>query len=91
MRDDCTIKAWALRPLRIDDVMYSDTFFASVCSIKGYKYFQMFVYKYSKFEKISLMRCEANVPKVYQDVIRFIGLPNKTITDNVWRQIYQYQ
>ena len=39
-------------------------------------------YKNSKFEKISLMRREANAPEAYQDVIRFIGAPNKTVTDN---------
>ena len=28
------------------------------------------------------MRREANAPEAYQDVIRFIGAPNKTVTDN---------
>ena len=28
------------------------------------------------------MRREANAPEAYQDVIRFIGAPNKTVTYN---------
>ena len=63
MRDHCKTRVWALRPKKIDGIMYSDTFFSSIMSVRGYIYFQMFAYKNSKFEKIELMRREANVLK----------------------------
>ena len=83
MRDHLKTRVWALKPKRIDDVMYAHTFFSSIVSIGGFKYFQMFAFKSSKFEKVELMRREANAPEKYLDVIRSIGAPNKTVTDNV--------
>ena len=35
MRNHYKIRVWALRPRRIDDVMYSDTFFSNITSIRG--------------------------------------------------------
>ena len=43
-------------------------------SVRGYKCFQIFAYKYSTFERIELMRREANAPDEYGDVIRYIGI-----------------
>ena len=82
MKDHFKTRVWALRPRRINDVCYSDTFFSSICSIRGYKCFQLFAFKHSKYDKISLMRREASAPEAYEDLIRSIGAPNKTITDN---------
>ena len=81
-RNHYKTKVWALRPRRIDDVMYSDTFFSNITSIRGFKCFQLFTYKYSKFERIELMKRKANAPEAYEDVIRSVGAPNKTVTDN---------
>ena len=67
----------ALRPRRIDDVMYSDTLFSNMTSIRGLKYFQLFAYKYSKFERIELMKRESNTPEAYEDMIRSVGAPKK--------------
>ena len=82
MRDHYRTRLWVLRPCRIDDVLFSDTFLSYVCSIRGYRCFQMFACKYSNFERIHLMSREANTPEAYEDTIRSIGDPNKTITDN---------
>ena len=82
MRDHYKTRTWPLRPRRIDDVMYSDTFFSNIKSVRGYKCFQLFAYKYSKFERVHLMKREANAPEAYEDVIRSVGAPNKTVTDN---------
>ena len=82
MRDHHSTRVWALRPRRIDDVCYSDTFFSSVVSIRKFKCFQMFAYKQSSFEKIILMKRESEAPAAYEDVIRSIGAPNKMVTDN---------
>jgi hypothetical protein len=82
MRDHCNTRIWDFRPKRIDDIMYSDTLFSSIVSNRGFKCFQMFAYKNSKFERIELMRREANAPEKYEDFIRSIGAPNETVTDN---------
>ena len=66
MHDNYKTRSWALRPKRIDDVMYSDTFFASVYSIRCYKCIQIFAYKHSRFGKISPMRREADTTKVIE-------------------------
>ena len=45
MRDYYRTRAYALQPKRINDVLFSDTFFPQIRSIRGYKAFQMFAYK----------------------------------------------
>ena len=82
MRDYYKTRAWALRPKRINDKVFSDTFFSSLCSIRGYKCFQLFAFKKTRLVKVHLMRRESQAPEAYEDVIRFIGAPKKTITDN---------
>ena len=62
MRDHYKTRAWALRPCRINDVCYSDTFFSTICSVRGYKCFQLFAFKRSKFDVVKLMRREAMAP-----------------------------
>ena len=39
IQDHYKIRVWAPRPHRINDVLYTDTFFSSVPSIRGYKCF----------------------------------------------------
>ena len=82
MRDHYKPRFWALRPRRINDVCYSDTFFASVVSIRGLKCFQMFAFKSSSYECIKLMKREAEAPGAYKDIICEVGAPNKKVTDN---------
>ena len=82
LRDHYKTRVWALRPRRINDVCYSDTFFAAVLSIRGFKCFQLFAFKKSKLNVFKLMKREANAPEAYEDVIREFGAPNKTVTDN---------
>jgi len=82
LRDYYKTRVWCLRPRRIDDVMYSDTFFSSVVSVRNYRCFQLFAFKASKFTKIKLMSKEKQAPEKYEDIIRHYGAPNKTVTDN---------
>ena len=42
----------------------------------------MFAYKHSKFERIELMCREVNGIYAYEDVIKEVGVLNKTVTDN---------
>jgi hypothetical protein len=75
LRDHYKTRVWALRPRRINDVCYSDTFFAAVLSIRGFKCFQLFAFKKSKLNVFKLMKREANAPEAYEDVIREFGAP----------------
>ena len=80
MRNYFKTRIWTLKPKRIDDVLFSDTFFSSVSSIRGYKCFQLFALKSTKLTTIRLIRKESHAPEAYEDVIRSIGAPNRTIT-----------
>ena len=82
MRDYYKTRVWALKPNRLNDVLYSDTFFSSIASIRSYKCFQLFAFKRAKFTTIKLMRRESQAPEAYEDVIRHVGAPNRTVTDN---------
>lgn len=82
MRDYYKTRVWALRPKRINDTCYTDTFHSSVCSIRGYKYIQMFAFKSSGLDEARLMRKESQASDVYEDVIRHIGAPNRLVSDN---------
>ena len=47
MRDHHQSRVYALRPRRINDDCYSDTFFSTVTSVRRFKCFQMFAFKRS--------------------------------------------
>jgi len=64
------------------DTCYLDTFFFSIASVRGYKCFQIFASKQSNYDVLRLMKREADAPNAYEDMIRNIGAPNKTVTDN---------
>ena len=70
LRDYYKTRVWSLRPHRINDVCYSDTFFSSFRSIRGYSCFQLFAFKESKFTKARLMKRESQAPELYEDIIR---------------------
>ena len=82
MRDHFKSRVRCLRPKRINDTLYSDTFFSSVSSIRGYSKFQLFTFKKCKRTICSLMKRESEAPDKYQDILRTIGAPNRTVTDN---------
>ena len=63
-------RVWALRLRRIDDAMYSATFFSNITSTRSYNFFRLFAYKYSTLERIELMRREDNAPDAYEYVLR---------------------
>ena len=72
MRDHYKKIVWALRPHRINDVMYSETWFASVKSIRGYTCFQMFAFKNFKFDRLALMRKELSDPEHMKTVLELL-------------------
>ena len=81
MRDYYKTRIWALKSKRIHDNLYSDTFYSSLSSVRGYTCFQLLAFKKTKLVKIILMRRESQASEAYEDVIRSIGTPIKTITD----------
>jgi len=82
LRDYKKTRVHSLRPERINDVMYTDTFFSSLTSIRGFRMFQLFCYKQSKYNVMKLLRRESKVAIAYEDTIIEHGAPNKTVTDN---------
>ena len=56
MRDHCVTRLYPLRPHRINDVCYSDTFFSSITSTRGYKMFQLFGLRDCNVDYVYLMK-----------------------------------
>ena len=82
MRDSLQARAYPLRPHRINDTLFSDTFYSGIVSIRGYKCFQMFAYKKSQMDVVQLMKREKEAIEKYEDTIIEYGAPTKTVTDN---------
>ena len=81
-RNHYKTRVWDLGPHRINDIIYSDTFFASVTFIREYKCFQMFAFKNSKFDRLAIMHKEESAPEASEDCIRAVGVPTKMVIDN---------
>ena len=82
MRDFYKTRVWAPKPNRINDVLCSDTLFSSIIFIRRYKCFQLFAFKKTKLTTVKPMRRETQAPEAYENVIRCIRVPNRTVTDN---------
>ena len=94
MRDSLRARAYPLRPLCINNTLFSDTFYSGIISICGYKCFQMFAYKKSQMNVIQLMKREKEAVEKYEDTIIKFSAPTKTVTNNahvmtgkVWRTV----
>ena len=81
MRDHLQVRAFALRPHRINDVAFTDTFFASVKSIRGYSMFQIFCLRNSMFDCTYLMRKKSQAGDAYADFVRDVGAPAALVHD----------
>jgi hypothetical protein len=82
MRDHFQARLRMLRPYRINDTLFTDTFFASVKSVRGYDKFQMFAFYHCKVDIGKLMHRESQAVGELQDIIREIGAPNYIVSDN---------
>ena len=82
MRDHIKARLLPLRPLRINDTAYTDTFFSSVTSCRGFKCWQLYGFVVAQFDKIYLMKNKGQAPTTLQDLICEIGAPNFLINDN---------
>ena len=56
--------------------------FSPLSVLVGAIYFQIFTFKRFKYEKVTLMCREFQVPDAYENVIRSVGDHNKTVTNN---------
>ena len=82
MRDHRVTRLYPLRPHRINDTCYSDTFFSSLSSIRGFTMFQLFALKHSKVDYIYLMRKKSQAAEKFSDFVRNVGAPNYVINDS---------
>ena len=82
LRNYYKTRVWCLRPISIDDVLYSDIFFSTIKSIRNFSCFQLFAYKTTKFTKVILMTRKSHASEKYKDIVKHYGAPNKTVTEN---------
>ena len=71
-----------LHPKRISGRTDSDTFFASVKSVRGFTCVQLFFVTFANFLYARCMRKESHSHGAYQDFVRDVGAPNHLLTDN---------
>ena len=86
MRDYYKLHVFALKPHCLNDTLYVDCFFSSICSIRGYTCFQMYALKNSKLSITTNMKKVSNAPDCYTNFIINYGAPNKTVSNNT--QVY---
>ena len=82
MRDHRVTRLAPLRPHCVNDVCYSDTFFSSIASIRGYTMFQLFCLEESKVDHLYLMKQKSQAPDKFADYVRQVGAPNYMINDH---------
>ncbi len=76
-----------LHPRRLEGQTDSDTFFASIKSIRNFACVQLFFHLTSQFLFVRCMRREAHSHGAYQDFVREVGAPNVLLTDNAQTQV----
>ena len=82
MRDYRKSRASPLRPTRIDDTLFTDTFYSTKKSIRGHTCFQLFALKKCMFSVATPMKTESNAYEVYTDFIISVGAPNMCVSDD---------
>ena len=82
MRDHRLTRLYPLRPHRINDICYTDTFFSTMTSVRGYTMFQLFCLKGSKVDHLYLMKKKSQASDAFDDYVRQVGAPNYMINDH---------
>ena len=78
-----------LRHKRLNEVIATDTYFASERSIEGYHCAQVFFGMTSKMLVVTGMKTESEFPDVYLDFIRQHGIPSALRRDNAKSEMSQ--
>lgn len=82
MRDHFQSRFPQLKLRRINDTVYVDTFFSSVTSVRGYKCFNLYVFKKSGLDRIYLMRSRAQGATTLSEFVTECDIPTKIKSDN---------
>ena len=82
MQDHQMTRLLPLRPHRINDVCFSDTFFSSMTSVRNYSMFQLFALKDCKVDYLYLMKQKSQAHIAFEDFVREVGAPNYMINDH---------
>ena len=85
-RDHYVPRFPALRPFRLTRLVYTDTFFPKVTSIRGYKCFQLFGIKHAQYIKCYLMQRKSQAITALHSFINDVGIPNEIRMDNAKEQ-----
>jgi hypothetical protein len=67
---------------RRNDIVYMDTFFSSVTSVRGYSCFQLYSFKNSGFDLPVLMRRRSQAPTTILPLVQNCGIPHTIKSDN---------
>ena len=78
-----------LRPMRIYDTLFTDTFYLTRQSIQGKKCFQIFALQKCIFSVAMPMKTESNVYDSYADFIINVGTPNIYVSNTT--KVYLHQ
>lgn len=87
MRDYAKSRTNALRPYRINDILFTDTFYSTIRSIRGNTCFQVFALKKCMYSVATPMKSERFVYGAYEDFITNVGAANAVVSDNA--QVYK--
>ena len=94
-RDHVLPRFPAIRPKRLARLVYTDTFFPTVKSIRGYTCFQLYGIKTEQFIKVYLMSSKGQAVSTFLLFISDLGIPDEVRMDNaheqgkskIWRKI----
>ena len=82
MRDHLLTRLPALKHRRINDSCYTDTFFASIESVRGYTCWQLFAFRRSCYDVVYLQKRRSQCHLSLMDLFRQTGVPSKLVSDN---------
>lgn len=82
MRDHRNAQVYPLWPHMINDICYTDTFFSTLTSVRGYTMFQLFCLKGCKVDHLYLTKQKSQSSDTFDDYIQQVGAPNYVINDH---------
>ena len=82
MRDHRLTRLTPLRPHRVNDTCFTDTFFSTISSVRGFIMFQLFCLQDAGVDYLYLMKKKSNAPDHFADYVREVGAPNYMISDS---------
>mmetsp|Transcript_52228 Transcript_52228/g.78006 ORF Transcript_52228/g.78006 Transcript_52228/m.78006 type:complete len:1156 (-) Transcript_52228:781-4248(-) len=82
MRDHIKSRFPELKVKRVNDRCYTDTFFSSIPSVRGFKCWQLFAYQKTGLDVAYLMRKRSSSVTALPDLFRDVGAPTEMFADN---------